>query len=52
MPGARYNLAEAYEAVNPRRSIEEYETYLALVENIPEESTRAALAKDRLEKLK
>ena len=48
---ARYNLAEAYEAVNSRRAIEEYETYLALVENIPEESTRAALAKDRLEKL-
>ncbi len=49
---ARYNLAEAYETVNPRRAIEEYETYLALVENIPEESTRAALAKDRLKKLK
>ena len=49
---ARYNLAEAYEAVNPRRAIEEYETYLALVENIPEESTRAALAKDRLKKIK
>ena len=49
---ARYNLAEAYENVNPRRAIEEYETYLALVEHLPQESTRAALAKDRLEKLK
>jgi len=48
---ARYNLAEAYESVNRRRAIEEYETYLALVDNIPEESTRAALAKDRLKKL-
>ena len=49
---ARFNLAEAYEMVNPRRSIEEYETYLALVDNIPEEATRVALAKSRLEKLK
>ncbi|GJL53699.1 MAG: hypothetical protein NPIRA02_08310 [Nitrospirales bacterium] len=48
---ARYNLAEAYESVNRSRAIEEYETYLALVANIPEEATRAALAKDRLEKL-
>ena len=49
---ARFNLAQAYEQTNPRRAIDEYETYLALVEHIPEESTRAALAKDRLEKLK
>ncbi|GJL63321.1 MAG: hypothetical protein NPIRA04_19750 [Nitrospirales bacterium] len=48
---ARYNLAEAYESVNRRRAIEEYETYLALVDNVPEEATRAALAKDRLKKL-
>ena len=49
---ARFNLAEAYEMVDPRRSIEEYETYMALVDNIPEEATRVALAKSRLEKLK
>ncbi|MDR4500409.1 MAG: tetratricopeptide repeat protein [Nitrospirales bacterium] len=49
---ARFNLAQAYEQTNPRRAIDEYETYLALVQHIPEESTRAALAKDRLEKLK
>ncbi len=49
---ARFNLAEAYELVDPRRSIEEYETYIALVDNIPEEETRVALAKSRLEKLK
>lgn len=49
---ARFNLAEAYEMVDPRRSIEEYETYIALVDNIPEEATRVALAKSRLEKLK
>ena len=49
---ARYNLAGAYETVNRKRAIEQYETYLALVEGIPEESTRAALAQDRLNKLK
>ena len=48
---ARYNLAETYETINTRRAIEEYETYLALVEGIPEESTRAALARDRIRKL-
>ena len=49
---ARFNLAEAYETINPPRAREEYETYLALVEGVPEESTRAALAKDRLKRLK
>ncbi len=49
---ARFNLAEAYEVVDPRRSIEEYETYLALVENVPEEESRVTLVKDRLERLK
>ena len=48
---ARYNLAETYEAINPKRAMEEYETYLALVEDIPEESIRAALARDRIQKL-
>jgi len=49
---ARYNLAGAYETVNRKRAIEQYETYLALVEDVPEESTRAALARDRLGKLR
>ena len=49
---ARYNLAGAYETINKKRAIEQYETYLALVEDVPEESTRAALARDRLEKLR
>jgi tetratricopeptide (TPR) repeat protein len=49
---ARYNLAGAYERVDPQRAIEQYETYLALVEGVPEESTRAALAQDHLNKLK
>jgi len=49
---ARFNLAEAYEQVNPRRAIAEYETYLALVEGIAEEKGRAALAQQRVELLK
>jgi tetratricopeptide (TPR) repeat protein len=51
-PMARFNLAKAYEAVNAKRAISEYETYLALVEGIPEEETRAALAMERVKALK
>jgi len=40
---ARYNLAEAYEPTNPKRALSEYETYLALVEGIPDEANRIAL---------
>jgi tetratricopeptide (TPR) repeat protein len=50
-PLARFNLAEAYEAVNPKLAISEYETYLALVEGIPEEADRAALARRRVKAL-
>jgi len=49
---ARYNLAEVLEPVNRRRAIEEYETYLALVEGIPEEEGRATLVRKRVKKLK
>ena len=49
---ARFNLAEAYEQVNPRRALAEYETYLALVEGVEEEKGRAALAQQRVERLK
>lgn len=49
---ARFNLAEAIADANPRRAITEYETYLALVEGIPEESDRADLAKKRVKDLK
>jgi tetratricopeptide (TPR) repeat protein len=48
---ARFNLAEAYERVDRRRAIEEYETYLAIVEGMPEEATRARRAEQRLEQL-
>ena len=49
---ARFNFAEAIESTNPRRAITEYETYLALVEGIPEEADRVALAKQRVKMLK
>jgi tetratricopeptide (TPR) repeat protein len=49
---ARFNLAEALERINQRRAIEEYETYLALVEGIPEEANQAALAQQRVKNLK
>jgi len=47
-PLARYNLAEAYETTNPKRAISEYETYLALVEGVPEEAERALRARERV----
>ena len=37
---ARYNLAEACAATNPKRALSEYETYVAIVEGIPEEADR------------
>jgi tetratricopeptide (TPR) repeat protein len=49
---ARFNLAEVYEATNPKRAVSEYETYLALVEGIPEEEARIAHAKERVKALK
>jgi cytochrome c-type biogenesis protein CcmH/NrfG len=48
---ARYNLAEAYEPTNPKRALSEYETYLALVEGIPEEADRIALVQQRIKAL-
>jgi len=49
---ARYHLAEAYEPTNPKRAISEYETYLALVEGIPDEAGRIALVQQRIKALK
>jgi hypothetical protein len=51
-PLARYNLAESYESVNTKRAIGEYETYLALVEGIPEEAERIALVQQRIKALR
>lgn len=49
---ARYNLAGMLEETNPKRAVAEYETFLALVEGIPEEEARAARAEARVKALK
>lgn len=49
---ARFNMAEAIAETNPKRAITEYETYLAIVEGIPEEADRSALAQKRVKELK
>jgi tetratricopeptide (TPR) repeat protein len=49
---ARYNLAEALEQTNPKRALSEYDTFLALVEDNPEEEARAAHARERIKALK
>jgi tetratricopeptide (TPR) repeat protein len=49
---ARFNLAEVVETTNPKRALSEYETYLALVEGVPEEADRIALVQQRIRKLK
>ena len=48
---ARFNLAEAYESHNPKRAIQEYETFLILAEDNPEESTKVGLAKGKIKAL-
>jgi tetratricopeptide (TPR) repeat protein len=49
---ARYNLAEMLEPTDRKRAITEYETYIALVDGIPEEEDRILLAKERVKTLK
>ncbi len=49
---ARYNLAEGYEPTDPKRALSEYETFVVLVEGIPEEEGRAAHARERIKALK
>jgi len=48
---ARFNLAEAFELVNPKRAIQEYETFLILVEDTLQESPKAKLAKQKIQAL-
>ncbi len=50
-PIARFNLAEAYESQDARRAVEEYETYLALAEDVLEEQERVRRARSRVEEL-
>jgi tetratricopeptide (TPR) repeat protein len=48
---ARFNLAGVFESINPKRAIQEYETFLVLVEDNPAESARVAIAKDKIKTL-
>lgn len=50
-PLARFNLAKAYETINAKRAITEYETYLALVDGVPEEKERMEYVKKRVTEL-
>ncbi|MCY4612215.1 MAG: tetratricopeptide repeat protein [Nitrospira sp.] len=49
---ARFNLAKSLEQIDTRRAIEEYETYLALVEGIPSEAKRIMFVLERVKRLK
>ncbi len=49
---ARFNMAQSLERTDTRRAIEEYETYLALVEGIPREAQRIRFVQERVNKLK
>lgn len=51
-PEARFNLAQSLEQIDTRRAIEEYETYLALVEGIPKEAKRIRFVLERVKRLK
>ena len=51
-PEARFHLAKSLEQTNTRRAIEEYETYLALVEGIPWEAKRIRFVLERVKQLK
>jgi tetratricopeptide (TPR) repeat protein len=48
---ARFNLAEAYELVNPKRALQEYETFLILVEGKHQELAKAQMAKQKIQML-
>ena len=45
---ARFNLAKAFELINPKRAIQEYETFIVLAEDDPAETTKVAIAKSKI----
>ncbi len=48
---ARFNLATVFESINPKRAIQEYETFIVLAEDKPSEIAKVATAKARLKTL-
>ena len=49
--GLNVNLAEAFESINPKRAIQEYETFLILAEDNPDEAGKVAIAKSKIKAL-
>lgn len=48
---ARFNLAKTLELINPKRAIQEYETFIVLAEDNPEETAKVAIAKTKIKTL-
>jgi tetratricopeptide (TPR) repeat protein len=48
---ARFNLAGVFESINPKRAIQEYETYVVLAEGNPDETAKVAIAKAKIKTL-
>ncbi len=48
---ARFNLAKVFESINPKRAIQEYETFIVLAEDNPEETAKVATAKAKIKTL-
>ena len=48
---ARFNLAKVFESINPKRAIQEYETFIILAEDNPNEVAKVAAAKSKIKML-
>ncbi len=48
---ARFNLAKIFELINPKRAIQEYETFIVLTEDNPEETSKVAIARSKIKTL-
>jgi tetratricopeptide (TPR) repeat protein len=48
---ARFNLAKVFEPINPKRAIQEYETFVVLAEDNPDETAKVAIAKAKIKML-
>ena len=48
---ARFNLATVFETINPKRAIQEFETFIVLAEDNPKEVSRVATAKAKIKAL-
>ncbi len=48
---ARFNLANVFESINPKRAIQEYETFIVLAEDNPDYSAKVGIAKAKINAL-